>query len=207
MSFNNVTFILHKPQLSENIGACARSMKNFNFSKLTIIKPKPIFPNDKILATSVGAKDIIINSRVYETLESAIKKDAIGATMTKRVKRIGCSTIKDLIEQKKLLIRDAQTIIEMATFIAQGNSFAAKLPNHDDLMMNLVLFGWFTTTDIFATLSNIDMKDMLYKEQLKAIQDDMLPFGFINDGTEEQKQGEGDGQGNIWFEEKYNRFS
>ena len=166
-----------------------------------------------ILVESNDAGAVVCNGLYYDLeyenmfVESAIKKDAIGATMTKRVKRIGCSTIKDLIEQKKLLIRDAQTIIEMATFIAQGNSFAAKLPNHDDLMMNLVLFGWFTTTDIFATLSNIDMKDMLYKEQLKAIQDDMLPFGFINDGTEEQKQGEGDGQGNIWFEEKYNRFS
>ena len=59
MSVNNIFFILHKPQLSENIGACARGMKNFNFNKLTVIDPKPIFPNDKILATSVGAKNII----------------------------------------------------------------------------------------------------------------------------------------------------
>ena len=73
MSFNNVTFILHKPQLSENIGACARGMKNFNFNKLSIINPKPIYPNDKILATSVGAKDIIKKSKVFETIEPAIK--------------------------------------------------------------------------------------------------------------------------------------
>ena len=66
-------------------------------------------------------------------------------------------------------------------------------------MMNLVLFAWFTTTDIFTSISNIDMKDMLYKEQLKAIQDDMLPFGIINDG-EEKKEGVGDGEGNVWFE-------
>ena len=52
MSFNNISFILHKPQLSENIGACARAMKNFNFKKMVVVKPKPIFPNDKILATS-----------------------------------------------------------------------------------------------------------------------------------------------------------
>ena len=63
MSFNNISFILNQPQLSENIGACARSIKNFNFKKLVVIKPKPIFPNDKILATSVGAKDIIRNSK------------------------------------------------------------------------------------------------------------------------------------------------
>ena len=59
MSVNNISFILHKPQLSENIGACARGMKNFNFQKLVVVDPKPIFPNDKILATSVGAKNII----------------------------------------------------------------------------------------------------------------------------------------------------
>ena len=74
MSFNNISFILHQPQLSENIGACARSIKNFNFKKLIIVKPKPIFPNDKILATSVGAKDVIINSKIFETLELAVKK-------------------------------------------------------------------------------------------------------------------------------------
>ena len=166
-----------------------------------------------VLVESNDAGIVVCNGLYYDLeyenmfVESAIKKDAIGATMTKRVKRIGCSTIKDLIEQKKLLIRDAQTIIEMSTFVSKGNSFQAKLPNHDDLMMNLVLFAWFTTTDIFAGISNIDMKDMLYKEQLKAIQDDLLPFGIINDGTGEKKQGEGDGEGNVWFEEKYNRFS
>ena len=66
MSVNNITFILHKPQLSENIGACARGMKNFNFNKLIVVNPKPVFPNDKIFATSVGAKDIIKQSENYE---------------------------------------------------------------------------------------------------------------------------------------------
>ena len=73
MSFNNIFFILNKPQLSENIGACARAMKNFNFSKLIVIKPKPIFPNDKIVATSVGAHEIIAKSKIYESLEPAMK--------------------------------------------------------------------------------------------------------------------------------------
>mgnify|MGYP001174728454 CR=1 FL=1 len=73
MSSNNITFILHKPQLSENIGACARGIKNFNFHKLTIINPKPIFPNDKILATSVGAKNIINKSKLFDNLEPALK--------------------------------------------------------------------------------------------------------------------------------------
>ena len=100
MSFNNITFILHQPQLSENIGACARSIKNFNFKKLVIVKPKPIFPNDKILATSVGAKDIINNCKVHESLESAIKKvDCVIATSSRfRNKNIKHIKLEDLIK-------------------------------------------------------------------------------------------------------------
>ncbi len=74
MSFSNISFILHKPQLSENIGACARALKNFNFNKLIIINPKPLFPNDKIIANSVGAKEIINNAKIYNHLEPALKK-------------------------------------------------------------------------------------------------------------------------------------
>jgi len=99
MSFNNISFILHQPQLSENIGACARSIKNFNFSKLVVVKPKPIFPNDKILATSVGAKNVIANSKVYETLEAAVKKvDYVIATSARfRNKNIKHIKLDDLI--------------------------------------------------------------------------------------------------------------
>ena len=81
MSRNNISFILNKPQLSENIGACARAIKNFNFKKLVLINPKPIFPNDKILATSVGAKDIIKQSKKYDNLDKALGKiDIVIAT-------------------------------------------------------------------------------------------------------------------------------
>jgi len=141
----------------------------------------------------------------YENMfvESSIKANALGATMTKRVKRIGCSSIKDLIEQKKLKINDSQTIVEMSTFVSRGTSFQALAPNHDDLMMNLVLFAWFTTTDVFQNLTNIDMKDMLYKERLKAIQDDMLPFGYVESGNYETDKYSKDPDGNIWFEQEW----
>ena len=99
--FNNISFILHQPQLSENIGACARAVKNFSFKKLIIIKPKPIFPNDKILATSVGAKDLITNAKVHETLESAVKKvDYVIATSArfrnKNIKHINLEDLKKI---------------------------------------------------------------------------------------------------------------
>ena len=98
MSFKNITFILHKPQLSENIGACARGMKNFNFNKLSVINPKPIYPNDKILATSVGAKDIIKKSEVFDSIEPAIKKiDCLIATSARfRNKNINHIKLEDL---------------------------------------------------------------------------------------------------------------
>ena len=107
MSFNNVTFILHKPQLSENIGASARGIKNFNFSKLKIINPKPVYPNDKILATSVGAKDIIKKSMVFETLESSIKNiDYLIATSArfrnKNIKHIKLEDLRKIDFKKKI---------------------------------------------------------------------------------------------------------
>ncbi len=92
--FNNIFFILHKPQLSENIGACARAMKNFNFSKLIVIKPKPTFPNDKIVATSVGAKEIIKKSKVYQTLEPAMKNIDILISTTARFRNKNIKHIK-----------------------------------------------------------------------------------------------------------------
>ena len=107
MSKNNISFILHKPQLSENIGACARAIKNFNFKKLVLINPKPIFPNDKILATSVGAKDIIKQSKTYRNLEKAISKtDIVIATSArfrnKNIKHINLEDLKKINFKKKI---------------------------------------------------------------------------------------------------------
>ena len=92
--FKNISFILHKPQLSENIGACARAMKNFNFSKLIVINPKPVFPNDKIVATSVGANEIIKKSKVYENLEPAMKNIDILISTTSRFRNKNIKHIK-----------------------------------------------------------------------------------------------------------------
>ncbi len=107
MTKKNITFILHKPQLSENIGACARGIKNFGFNKLVLVDPKPLFPNDKILATSVGAKDIIKNSKIYKNLEKAIENtDIIIATSAryrnKNIKHIRLSELKNIDYKKKI---------------------------------------------------------------------------------------------------------
>ena len=107
MSTNNITFILHKPQLSENIGARARAMKNFNFKKMIVVNPKPIFPNDKILATSVGAKDIIKKSKNFNNLQSALKNIDVVITTSarfrnKNVKHIQIEDLKKINFRKKV---------------------------------------------------------------------------------------------------------
>jgi tRNA/rRNA methyltransferase len=107
MSRSNISFILHKPQLSENIGACARAMKNFSFKNLILINPKPIFPNDKILATSVGAKDVITQSKNFDTLEQALSKiDIVIATSArfrnKNIKHIDLEELKKINFKKKI---------------------------------------------------------------------------------------------------------
>ncbi len=107
MYFKNISFILHKTQLSENIGACARAIKNFNFDKLLLVDPKPIFPNDKILATSVGAKDIVKKAKVFDTLEKSLSKiDILVATSArfrnKNIKHISISDLKKIDYTKKV---------------------------------------------------------------------------------------------------------
>ena len=104
---NNISFILHKPQLSENIGACARAMKNFDFQKMIVVDPKPIFPNDKILATSVGAKDVINKSKNFKDLKSSLKNiDIVIATSArfrnKNIKHIQLEDLKKIDFKKKI---------------------------------------------------------------------------------------------------------
>ncbi len=82
----------------------------------------------------------------------------------------------------------------MSTFVARGASFEASDNNHDDLVMNLVMFGWFITTPFFGEMSDVDIKGMLYEEQMKAIEQDMLPFGFMEDGTEQEVEIDASGQ-------------
>ena len=88
--------------------------------------------------------------------------------------------------------------MEMSTFEARGTSFQASGSNHDDLVMNLVMFAWFATTDIFNGITDIDMKNMLYRERLQAIQDDLIPFGFITSAAVDEPVVEVDSTGQQW---------
>ena len=113
-------------------------------------------------------------------------KTQLGVQTDKRVKRIGCFTFKSLLEESKLLITDADTISEISTFIQIKDSYAADDGYHDDLVMPLVLFSWLTTNPYFKELSNINIRESMYQARIKQIEEDVVPFGFIQNGLEEQ---------------------
>lgn len=121
-------------------------------------------------------------------LSSSAKADGIGVYMDKKVKRIGCSNIKDLVEQNKLEVVDADTIVEMSTFVAKGSSYEAADNSHDDLMMNLVLFGWYATTPMFVNDTDINVKELMFAERMKAIEDELVPFGIVHDAAAEENE-------------------
>ena len=128
----------------------------------------------------------------YENIhmESAIKADRIGIEMNRKVKRLGCSAIKDILEVKKLDIVDENTIMEISTFVSRGQSYEASDGNHDDLMMNLVLFGFFVSSQFFSDMTDINLKEMMFARKMQEIHDDVPPVGFIDDGLDDIRQEE-----------------
>ena len=126
-------------------------------------------------------------------------KSQLGVITDKKVKRIGCSNFKSLVEEKKLLIPDADTISEISTFIQKRNSYAADEGYHDDLVMPLVLFSWLTSNPYFKDLTNVNLRKELYEQKIKMIEEEVTPFGFINTGEEEDKTFV-DGTGQVWRE-------
>jgi hypothetical protein len=121
----------------------------------------------------------------YENMftTSAVKSNGIGVVMTKKVKRVGCSNLKDLLEGNKLHIVDAYTISELANFVPKGDSFAASEGAHDDSVMNFVLFSWFVSTDIFNGMSDTDLRELLYSEKMLEMEEDLPPFGYVSTTT------------------------
>ena len=105
-----------------------------------------------------------------------------GIRTTKLVKGTGCSMLKMLIEQQQLVIRDFETIQEISRFSKRGNSFEAESGFHDDLVMNLVLFAWMTEQAYFKDMTDINTLIKLREKTEEQIEQEMLPFGFIDDG-------------------------
>ncbi len=170
MPFKNISFILHQPQLSENIGACARAIKNFNFKNLVIINPKPSFPNDKILATAVGARDLISKTKVYENLESAVKKvDFVIATSTrfrnKNIKHIKLNDLKKIDLNKKVAFLFGSEASGLSNNEISYANYTMQIPTNPDFKsLNLS----HSVIIIAHTVSNIiSLKDSKYSKSKK----------------------------------------
>ena len=123
-------------------------------------------------------------------------KVQMGVKMSKTVKAQGCSNLKTLIEDDKLLVKDYNIVSELTTFIQVKQSFEADEGYNDDLVMCLVIFAWLVQQEYFKEMTDQDIRRRIYEEQKNAIEQDMAPFGFIDDGLEEERIT--DEQGNIW---------
>lgn len=142
-----------------------------------------------VLVENNDAGQVVCNAIYYDYeyenmfTSSSVKSNGIGVTMDKKVKRIGCSNLKDLLEGGKIHVVDPHTISELACFVPKGGSFAASEGAHDDSVMNLVLFAWFVSTDIFKGMTNTDLRELLYSEKMMEMEEDLPPFGFVSSNS------------------------
>jgi len=155
-----------------------------------IYKFAKVYNNAYVVIESNDQGSVVCNGLYYDLeyenvhVESAVKANAIGIEMNRKVKRLGCSGIKDLLEERKLDICDEQTILEVSTFVSKGQSYEASDGNHDDLMMNLVMLGYFISTQMFADMTDINLKQMMFENKMREIEEAIVPFGFVDDGSE-----------------------
>ena len=129
------------------------------------------------------------------------KKTQLGVRTTAAVKKLGCSNLKTLIEDHKLLTCDYEIISELTTFAQKHNSFEAEEGCNDDLAMCLVIFAWLVQQDYFKEMTDNDIRKRIYEEQKNQIEQDMAPFGFIETGLEDTTFVDKDGD--VWHTDEY----
>jgi len=160
MSIKNVSFILVRPQLGENIGAVARALKNFNINKLRIVNPSCDWPNKKALATSVGAKNILKSSKVYTSIEKSISDMNIIFATTSRIRKVNKKVISILDLKKKIkhnqkigimfgpessgLSNDEINYADYLVKIPTNNNFSSLNLSHSVIIFCFELFKYFS---------------------------------------------------------------
>ena len=179
MSVNNIFFILHKPQLSENIGACARGMKNFNFNNLIIVDPKPIFPNDKILATSVGAKNIINKAKNFKSLENSLKNiDIVIATSSrfrnKNIKHIQLEDLKKINYNKKVGFLFGSEASGLSNNEISYANYTLQIPTNPDfkslnLSHSLIIIAQYVSSIIYSKVPSFKKSNKVKSASKKEI--------------------------------------
>ena len=192
---DNMVAPLHFPNIINTIG------KRYNYAYILV----------EINDIGSQVADVLHHDLEYENLFStswygrhgqqissgAKKESSFGVRTTKSMKKIGCSNLKSLIEENKLLFNDFDIITELTTFISQGESYSGEDGTNDDLAITLVLFAWLIDQQYFKDLSNQNIRDNLYQNNLNNLEDHLTPFGCINDGLD-QKEYEIDSDGTVW---------
>jgi len=146
-----------------------------------------------LFCTHMGRKGQIVSSGFGSSGKGTTY---YGVRTSSVVKKLGCSILKSLLEQDKIIIEDMDTINELTTFVAKSQSYEADNGYNDDLVMSLVLFAWLTRQDHFKNLMESDIRKEIYKEQIKNVEEKLSPFGFIETGIDDE--GEWDGE-DRWF--------
>jgi hypothetical protein len=131
------------------------------------------------------------------------KKSQLGVKMSKNVKKVGCSNLKTIIEDDKLIIKDYDVISELTTFIQKSQSFEAEDGCNDDLAMCLVILSWLIVQPYFKEMTDNDIRKRIYDEQKNQIEQDMSPFGFISDGLTDSESSFVDVDGDRWHLDEY----
>ena len=129
-------------------------------------------------------------------------KTQLGVKMSQDTKKIGCSNLKTLVEDDKLIFCDYQIISELTTFIQKKQSFEAEEGSNDDLAMCLVIFAWLVAQDYFKEMTDQDVRKRIYEEQKNAIEQDMAPFGFVSTGFDDETEII-DSTGEVWKVDEY----
>jgi len=127
-------------------------------------------------------------------------ESVFGVRTTSQVKRIGCSVLKNLIEQDKLILEDYDILTELMSFVSKAQSYSAEDGHTDDLVMSLVLFSWLTRQPYFKEITNLDTRLALFKNEIKQLEDDLSPFGFISSYEEDDLKSFSDGN-DYWTQE------
>ena len=173
MGKNNISFILHKPQLSENIGSCARAIKNFDFKRLILVNPKPIFPNDKILATSVGASNIINKSKVFNSLEEALgNNDIVIATSArfrnKNIKHINLDDLKKIDFKKKVAFLFGSEASGLSNNEISYANYTLQIPTNPEFKSLNLSHSLIIIAQIVSSIIKIKTKPFTKSKKVKA---------------------------------------
>ncbi len=144
------------------------------------------------------------DARYGQHISSSGKDAKLGVRTTKQVKSIGCATLKTLVENDKLLVFDSDIISEFSTFVESKGTFKADEGYHDDLTMTLVLFSWASNDPMFRDIMNANNREAVFKQQMINIEEELTPFGIINNEIDDIPDVEVAG-GDLWLSDKYQK--